>query len=146
MELDGKEKVNHRYKFAGLFVLVILLLLVGLTYFYEIYPGGYSIQKENDIEVIIEKKSLLGNETFVIPVSKDTEMKLAVLHYYLADIKSKWYVIILTTASLLLSAMSSHQLKKRAWYYTLAILVVVLVTIQTFFYIDQLETIRGFLK
>ncbi|MBB4825575.1 hypothetical protein HNO89_002811 [Sporosarcina luteola] len=112
-------------RWVAVIVSLAVLSIFILTHFLAIYPGGYSLEKQNG-EVLIEKGSDIKRAT--INNSVYNELKIASLESRIKDLKTLWYVGVLFTATTLLTIITFKKLKmKKAIIITASVYVVLAV-------------------
>ncbi|GKV56430.1 hypothetical protein NCCP2222_23770 [Sporosarcina sp. NCCP-2222] len=102
------EKKKVRWIVVCTLVAVVSIFL--LTHFFAIYPGGYSLEKQNG-EVLIAKGA--DSNRVAIDDSVLSQLKIATLELQINDLKILWYVGVIFTATTLLVLFTFSNLKMR---------------------------------
>ena len=96
---------RNRKLVKSLSVVVVLLLLIAvmLTYFFNLYPGRYSVEEVGTDQLVVSK----GADTYNIKFgNKELQIMLEIYH-----IQMLWYVGITFVATALISLMNFPRIK-----------------------------------
>ena len=145
---EEEKKVEFNNKNSKLYVIysiLALLVVLLLAYFFNIYPGGSAFETDND-QVVIEK-GILKKETFNFTVTTKNELKIALLKFYINEMKMKWYLysIHLTAITIFLIGFIRSKYGKTI---TLSIFITLLILMSVSFIFDtnQIEGLISSLK
>ncbi|MGE7624735.1 hypothetical protein ACQKMD_17275 [Viridibacillus sp. NPDC096237] len=142
-------KNKHNKKKFGVFtaILLSLVLIAGiLAFYFNIYPGGYSI-KENSEEVTVLKNNFLKNgEKLTFTVSEENELKLTLLKNEVNQLISMWLVSLLGISSLLIVLVNNVQRKGNYVFIIASVLIVILIPLVIYVYNSNLYNIEQLIK
>ncbi|QTD43107.1 hypothetical protein [Sporosarcina sp. Te-1] len=88
-------------KLAVTAVLILMLLVLGLAYFFNIYPGGIVVSEDTPKQMTITKQYVFGKESLTIEVEHANQLKVSLVKMLGEDLELKWYIIVLFFTALL---------------------------------------------
>ncbi|MBB4826766.1 hypothetical protein HNO89_004048 [Sporosarcina luteola] len=97
-------------KLALTAVLTLMLLVIGLAYFFDIYPGGIVVSEDTPNQMTITKQQLFKKESLIIEVGHANQLKASLVKILGGNLEHKWYVIVLTFTTLLFSILNLVQI------------------------------------
>lgn len=107
------------------FVLLLLLitgLLIYLAFVFDFYPGGYSFN-------VREKEVIIGGGK-VIEITKENELKLAILDTRIESLKTLWYISVLFTTTQFIFLVNFLSMKdKKAFRVYLPIFIAIYIAL-----------------
>ncbi|MCG3089745.1 hypothetical protein [Sporosarcina cyprini] len=132
------EKKKVRWIVVCTLVAVVSIFL--LTHFFAIYPGGYSLEKQNG-EVLIAKGA--DSNRVAIDDSVNSELKITSLESNISYLKTLWYVGVIFTATVLLGLFTFHNLKMKKAVIISASLYIVMAILIIFNYSSVITSIEN---
>ena len=123
--------------------MIVLLSIFLLTHFLAIYPGGYSLERQNG-EVLIEKGAEINR--IAINNSVLNELKVASLESIIKDLKTLWYIGVMFTATCLLGIINFKKLKMKKAVILIAMLYIVIATFTISKYVSTTYLIENSIK
>ncbi|MBE1554453.1 hypothetical protein [Sporosarcina limicola] len=129
MEKGVKIKFTDKeYWLFTILLLLMLIIIITLSAFSNFYPGGYLFET-SDNEVFIEKGTL-KKETYNFTITKDNELRIALLESNIDQLKIIWYVSLISMTAILIGAVNFLRLKNKIFFkFTLFLFILFLIII-----------------
>lgn len=141
-----KQEISKRkLGFFSIFMVLFCLIAGILAYFFNIYPGGYSME-ENSEEVTVIKENFFEKEKFTFEITEENELKIALLKNDVKQLLNMWLVSFLSVSALLISFAGHLHRKENYAFYLVPILLIILIPLIIYVYIGNLENIEQLLK
>ncbi|WP_391201337.1 hypothetical protein [Psychrobacillus sp. L4] len=127
-------------------ILVLIVIFIGaISFFLEIYPGGYSLQNVNQEKVTLIKKGLIQKEQFDFKVTTENELKVALLKNEVSFVKSFWIASVCVIAIFLHSLALYYYLKYRQAFLLILTFFILLIPLAVYVFIRSLNFIEKLL-
>lgn len=101
--------------------------MLALTFLFDFYPGGYGV--EADHHIVLIQSGMFKKETHVVPITKDNELRIALLHNNINDIKTFWFVTLTFIATSIITLASLVRDKSKV---ILAVILIVTLALLPF--------------
>lgn len=101
--------------------------MLALTFLFDFYPGGHGV--ETDHHKVLIQSGMFKKETHVIPITKDNELRIALLHDNINDIKTFWFVTLTFLATSIITLASLVRVKSKV---ILAVILIVAISLLPF--------------
>ncbi|GKV56414.1 hypothetical protein NCCP2222_23610 [Sporosarcina sp. NCCP-2222] len=89
----GKGKPN-KWMLAS--VLILMLLVLGLAYFFDIYPGSMVFTEETPNQMTITKQRFWVKDSITVDVMSANQVRASLMKLLGEELEFKWYLIVLT--------------------------------------------------
>lgn len=134
------EFTDKKHRLFTILLLIILLIIVSLSSLFNFYPGSYSFEASN-YQVFIENGTL-KKESYNFTITKDNELRIALLKNEINHLKTLWYVSVLFIGTILIGLANFLRVNSKIAF-TITLLVFISVVILTFpSYMDSINYIE----
>lgn len=82
--------------------VILMLLVVGLAYFFEIYPG-IMVSGDTPEQMTITKQQLFGKESKIIEVEYGNQVQAGLMKSYAKYLKNSWCLMVLFSTALIIN-------------------------------------------
>ena len=137
-----KKNVSKKmyYTFSGSLILFVVILAI-LGIILNFYPGGYSIQNENTEKLTIVKKVLVQEERFVLELTSENELKIALLKYNINRLVSLWFTGLFLIVALIISLVFAYKNKLEKYFFLLLIALLIILPLDIYVILHHLNNI-----
>lgn len=122
-------------KYLPAIILAVLLVLLALTFLFNFYPGSYSLE-ETDSELLVEK-GMFSKKTYNLTITKETELRIALLKWNITQLKTTWYVSLISLATFIIVAFNFSRFKSKIPTVTVLLVAIVLLTLAAISYVND---------
>ncbi len=112
--------------------------MLALTFLFDFYPGGYEF--ETDHHTVLIHSGMLKKETYVVPNTKDNELRIALLHDNINDIKTLWFVTLTFVATSIITLASFKQDKSKV---ILVVILIVTIALMPFIFTSYFNYMKS---
>ncbi|QOV12414.1 hypothetical protein [Viridibacillus arvi] len=141
----NEKRTMKKLRLFPIFMVLFCLIAGILAYFFNIYPGGYSI-KENSEEVTVIKKNFSEKEKYTFEISEENQIIIFLIKNDVKQLLTMWLVIIFSVSSLLINLVNLLHLKDKNAFYITSILLIILLPLVIYVYIGKLDHIEQLLE
>ncbi|MEX3625490.1 hypothetical protein [Viridibacillus arvi] len=141
----NEKRTMKKLRLFPIFMVLFCLIAGILAYFFNIYPGGYSI-KENSEEVTVIKKNFSEKEKHTFMISEENQIIIFLIKNDVKQLLTMWLVIIFSVSSLLINLVNLLHLKDKNAFYITSILLIILLPLVIYVYIGKLDHIEQLLE
>ncbi|MGE7837701.1 hypothetical protein [Viridibacillus arvi] len=141
----NEKRTMKKLRLFPIFMVLFCLIAGILAYFFNIYPGGYSI-KENSEEVTVIKKNFSEKEKYTFEISEENQIIIFLIKNDVKQLLTMWLVIIFSVSSLLINLGNLLHIKEKNAFYITSILLIILLPLVIYVYIGKLDHIEQLLE
>ncbi|MEK4759774.1 hypothetical protein MHH85_05875 [Viridibacillus sp. FSL E2-0187] len=141
----NEKRTMKKLRLFPIFMVLFCLIAGILAYFFNIYPGGYSI-KENSEEVTVIKKNFSEKEKHTFMISEENQIIIFLITNDVKQLLTMWLVIIFSVSSLLINLVNLLHIKEKNAFYITSILLIILLPLVIYVYIGKLDHIEQLLE
>lgn len=142
--MNGSNLLSNKPNLLWIFLTGLLLVIVPILIIFDYMPSGYSLEEHSDKITIIEN-GILQNEHFTVSVTKESELKIALLKLAIHEFKNISLVNFLILSALFISLAINYKAKPEKKYLismlifaAIAILLSIKLYVSSVNYIEQL--------
>ncbi|QFF99181.1 hypothetical protein PB01_10255 [Psychrobacillus glaciei] len=118
-----------------MYLTLIAIFIAAISFFLDFYPGGYSLQYENQDKITLVKKFFLQKEKFVIEATTENELKVALLKHEVNFVKSLWFMSLCVFLIFINSLALYYHLKYKQAFLLVLTFFILLIPIDTYVFI-----------